>query len=79
MATTQHLRQDFTLSVRTWGFEPKVQEQRRRLQCQEARQQPAAAQQQRPVPNSCALVAIVADSAAMAHASSPRRLLKAQE
>ena len=79
VATTRRLRQDLTLSVRAWGFEPKVQEHRRRLQRHEARQQAAAARQLRRTPNSCATVAIVADSAAMAYASSPRRLLKEQE
>jgi hypothetical protein len=79
VATTQHLRQDFFLSVRAWGFAPKVQEQRHRLPRHQARQQAVIARRQRGAPKSCAPAAIAVDSAAMAHASSPRRLAKEQE
>ena len=60
--------------MRTWGFEPKVQEHRTRLQCEQA----AATLRMRGTRRS-ASVAIIADSDAMAVASSPRRLLSEQE
>ena len=74
VATQQSLRQDVRLAVRTWGFEPKVQEHRSRLQCEQA-----AATLSLHGTRRYASVAITADSDAMATASSPRRLLSEQE
>ena len=76
MATSQRLRQDFSLAVRTWGFEPMVQEQRSSLQCQEAVEHAAAAAMHQLWHGS---VAIVADTDPLASARGPRRLLKALE